>query len=369
MPKKIRKLAGKSLVKGSLPEGCVLCRKGAKLFFFTSGICCENCFYCSLADIRRGKEVTFANERPVKHFSSVMLEVTNMNALGAAITGGDPLATFDITEEYIKKMKKQFGDKFHIHLYTSGRFASKENLERLFIAGLDEIRFHPQNKEQKERISQALDFEWDVGAEIPVLPDKKKETIQFLDYLESLDGVKFCNLNELEITESNLRALQKKGYEIKEENPSAIAGSEDLAKRILKTTDYSYTLHFCSAYSKDAVQFRNRLKRTATNVKKPYEEIRDGMLVKAVIIPSEYIIAEELLDILIDEYEVDNELIEVSEENNLLTAWYIADSLQEVLFERFEVKNIEITVEYPTYGRTLIAKSSLRDFQEDLDKK
>ncbi|MCK5183277.1 MAG: hypothetical protein KAQ95_03140, partial [Candidatus Heimdallarchaeota archaeon] len=42
------------------------------------------------------------------------------------------------------------------------------------------------------------------------------------------------------------------------------------------------------------------------------------------------------------------------------TSWYIADVLRDVLFERFEIDDINITYEYPTYHRTVIAKTSLR---------
>ncbi|MHA1744262.1 MAG: radical SAM protein [Candidatus Heimdallarchaeota archaeon] len=369
MKEKIRTLEGGSLLKGELPEGCKICRRGAELFFFITGKCSESCFYCSLAGAKRGKSLILANERPVKNFANVMIEATNMNALGAAVTGGDPLLCIDTTIEYIRKMKEVFGKKFHIHLYTSGRYATEENLSKLFQAGLDEIRFHPQNDEQRKAIAKALTFDWQVGAEIPVIPGTKKETLAFLDFLESLGGVSFCNLNELEATETNLPALKEHGFELVNQEGAAIKGSKELAKKLLLETNYSYTLHFCSAKTKDAVQFRNRLIRTANNIRKPYEEVQDGMLVKAVIEIPKTLIGEEVLETLAEEYEVDPELIALPTEDRLETAWFIADALKEVLKERFEITGIFVTYEYPTFQRTLIAKIPLLGEKDSSAKK
>ncbi|MBD3191610.1 MAG: radical SAM protein [Candidatus Heimdallarchaeota archaeon] len=365
MKTKIRKLKGGSLLKGELPKGCKFCRRGAKLFFFLTGKCCESCFYCSLARIKRGKDLILANERPVSGFAGVMIEISNMDAQGAAITGGDPLVALDLTLKYINKMKKQYGKNFHIHLYTSGRFATEANLEQLAQVGLDEIRFHPQNQEHEKAIERALNYEWTVGAEVPVLPDEKGELLRFLDYLDSLEEVAFCNLNELEATEANIENLKKRGYKIKNEISSAVVGSKELALEVLKTTELSLDLHFCSARSKDTVQFRNRLIRTAEIVRKPFEEIRDGMLVKATINLPPYLISEELVDILIDEYEVEPEMLDLSDEQTIETSWYIADVLKDVLFNRFEIEDINITVEYPTYGRIKIAQTSLKKLAEE----
>ncbi|HUU76732.1 MAG TPA: radical SAM protein [candidate division Zixibacteria bacterium] len=361
MKEKIRSLTGGSYLKGKLPTGCKICRNGAQLFFLMTGKCCENCYYCSLTKDKRGKDVILANERPITSFSGVMLEVTNMNALGAAITGGDPLVNLDQTINYISQMKKEFGKKFHIHLYTSGRFATEENLTKLYDAGLDEIRFHPQNKEQKENIEIALNFDWVVGAEIPIIPGEKKEILKFLDYLENLEFVKFCNFNELEATEANIEDLKKKSFKLKNTDSSAIDGSEGLALEILEEADTKFSLHYCSSLSKDAVQFRNRLKRTANVVKKPYEEIQDGMLVKAVISLPKYIIPEELYEALIDEFEIETELVLLRDDKKIETSWYIADVLKDALYERYDITDIDILYEYPTFGRIVIAKAPLRE--------
>ncbi len=361
MKKKIRALKGGSYIKGQLPPGCKNCRKGAELFFFVTGKCHESCYYCSLARNKRGEDIILANERPISSFSGIMLEASNMNALGAAVTGGDPLHCIDLTVDYIKKMKKEFGKKFHIHLYTSGRYANEENLSKLYHAGLNEIRFHPQNKEQEKAIAKALMYDWLVGAELPVIPGTKKDILKFLDFLDKLETIKFCNMNELEATEANIKKLKEKGFEVKSESSSAIQGSEELALDILQGSDVDFTLHYCSALTKDAVQFRNRLIRTAKIVRKPYEEIQDGMIVKAVFALPDFSIPEEFMEMMLEEYEIEQDMIFLREDKLIETSWYIADVLRDVLFERFEIDDISITYEYPTYHRTVIAKTSLRE--------
>ncbi|MCK5298289.1 MAG: hypothetical protein KAJ76_05245, partial [Candidatus Heimdallarchaeota archaeon] len=172
--------------------------------------------------------------------------------------------------------------------------------------------------------------------------------------------IKFCNMNELEATEANIEKLKEMDFEVKSENSSAIKGSEELALDILQESDVDFALHYCSALTKDAVQFRNRLIRTAEIVRKPYEEIQDGMIVKAVFALPEYFIPEEFMEMMLEEYEIEQDMIFLREDKLIETSWYIADVLRDVLFERFEIDDINITYEYPTYHRTVIAKTSLR---------
>ena len=101
--------------------------------------------------------------------------------------------------------------------------------------------------------------------------------------------------------------------------------------------------------------------RTAKVVKQPYEEIQDGMLVKAVISVPKYLIAEELVEAMIEEYEIEQEMVFLRPDKNIETSWYIADVLKDVLYERYELTDIDVIYEYPTYGRTIIAKGSLRE--------
>ncbi|WNY22849.1 hypothetical protein MmiHf6_01340 [Methanimicrococcus hongohii] len=125
-----------------LPDGCLCCRKGAKMVLFVTGICRKTCFFCPLSVERKNKDVIFANERAVYSDSDVLEEARSMNAEGTGITGGEPLLELERVIHYIHLLKNEFGKNHHIHLYTSTA-PSENDLKELADAGLDEIRFHP----------------------------------------------------------------------------------------------------------------------------------------------------------------------------------------------------------------------------------
>jgi len=103
-------------------------------------------------------------------------EAKLIGAEGAGFTGGDPLCKLERTIFYLKKLKKVFGKKFHVHLYTSLDLINKNNLEKLHNAGLDEIRFHLDldNNKLWDKVQLALNYDWDVGIEIPIIPGKEE---------------------------------------------------------------------------------------------------------------------------------------------------------------------------------------------------
>ena len=112
-----------------------------------NGICQkpDNCsWYCPISAERRGRDVTFANEIEITSKEDLLGEVNKIDAKGMSITGGEPLSGLNLekTLEYIKYIKAEKGNKFHIHLYTNGITFNEEIASKLALAGLDEIRFH-----------------------------------------------------------------------------------------------------------------------------------------------------------------------------------------------------------------------------------
>ena len=147
--------------------------------------------------------------------------------------------------------------------------------------GLDEIRFHPA-REDFHRVQYALDLGMQVGAEVPVIPDLQHEKyiLDLIDYLDNIDA-NFINLNEFEMNGPNFRVLNEKGFKLKEDTIASVSGSKKLGDKILDelSKKYSISAHFCPISLKDGPQLRNRYKRRASSIKKPYEEItKDGTL-------------------------------------------------------------------------------------------
>ena len=352
-----------SYAVGELPEGCKLCVKGAKLVLFTTGICPRECFYCPLSPWRR-EDVSYANERPIKNVNDLIEEAKIQEALGAGVTGGDPLSRIDRTVKYIRTLKENFRKRFHVHLYTTGLLATKENLRKLYNAGLDEIRFHPDifnpnsNIFQKEikNIEGAFDFEWDVGGEVPAVPGQEERIKRYAEFLDKHEA-KFLNINELEFSETNLEALLSRGFRTVSDESSAIKGSLKSGLTILewgeKNTSLNY--HFCTAKLKDAIQLKNRLKRMAKNVARAYMEItQDGTLKFAV---AEYGDLMELYNLLVNDAEVPEEWLYLNlKKRRIEMPIEVAEELVDAI--EGDVK-FYVVEEYPTWDRIEVERIPL----------
>jgi pyruvate formate-lyase activating enzyme-like uncharacterized protein len=279
---------------GELADGCKQCVKGEKLVLFVTGLCSARCDFCPVSDKKLYKDVAYANERQFEpeDTNAIIEEAKACSACGAGITGGDPLVKLDRTIKYIKLLKKEFGKRFHIHLYTPLVLVTEKNLFKLCEAGLDEIRFHPKlDKEgdwpkimlaKSKKLSKKSGFKWKVGVEIPVIPGKEAETKLLIDFIA--DKIDFLNLNELELAD-NAVWRNRKDVKCKDELSYAIKGSDELAKKLLK---YSASLgirtHYCTCKLKDRVQLANRIKRRAENVKQEFDVVTDdGMLVRGAL--------------------------------------------------------------------------------------
>lgn len=357
------------------PLGCRYCDRGTKMVLYITGICARNCFYCPLSEAKKGNDVIFANERKVEGddwLDRIIEEAKAMKALGAGITGGDPLLFPDRTVTVIKELRKEFGSRHHIHLYTSGPFES-EVLKRVKDAGLNEIRFHPpveywggfrylgsgsedgnpgQAQIYHDLIREARKAGLSTGLEIPSVPDHEGSgesysngLFDLLDY-SARENLEFVNINELEASHTNAVDLKDRGYELIGIS-MAVSGSKDLAwntvEEVRKRNPDSRTVfHVCSSVYKDAVQLRNRLKRMAGNLCKLYEVVTDdGTLIRGVI-ESEDI--DEIIRQLSTEYEVPDDLLEKINGSKLYIApWILQEIGEELQGERY------LSEVYPTY--------------------
>lgn len=269
---------------GTLPQGCQLCVEGKKLVLVVTGLCISKCYYCPLSDQKKDKDLVWANEWQTDKDEDIIKEAELCNSKGAGFTGGDPLIKLERTLHYIKLLKFHFGDRFHIHLYTPLDLVTKDKLKQLEAAGLDEIRFHPniEKKHLWKNLEFAKDLKIDKGVEIPVVPGKKQETIELLDFIKN--KVSFLNLNELEMSDANCCNLSN--HTTKNSLSYGVKGSEELALDLLEYCDKNTELnvHYCTTRLKDRVQLGERIKRRAKNIKKHYDTVTDeGMLIRGAI--------------------------------------------------------------------------------------
>ncbi len=325
----------------ALPKGCQLCIKGRKLVLFVTGLCPRRCFYCPLSDRKKDKDIVWANERIVSRDSEIIDEARLCSAKGAGFTGGDPLVKMDRTIRYINLLKKEFGKRFHIHLYTSLDLVDRGSLQRLHDAGLDEIRFHPDIEDDSmwDRIGLAKDLDWDIGVEIPAIPSLKKETDRLISYLVGKVG--FLNINELEISDNNANKLVSSGFVPKDRISYGVKGSQAMALYLLRKYERSgLKIHYCTAKLKDKVQLANRIKLRAKKVKRPYDIVTDeGMLIRGVI----YAGQKELAGIMKD-FSIPSKYLSFDSKRKriLIAPWILQEIYKEIPHKS------AIVHEYPT---------------------
>jgi pyruvate formate-lyase activating enzyme-like uncharacterized protein len=240
-----------------------------------------------------------------------------MDALGTGITGGEPLLKLNRVLDYIKLLKSEFGSAHHIHLY-SALAPSEQTLDALACAGLDEIRFHPPLEEwdyfSSSRYYEALEYTGQLGLHAGVEIPAIKPVPTIIEALKELGG--FLNLNELEFSETNFDAMVARGF-VPIKSGYAALGSRKIA---LEIASNDVPVYFCSSSSKDKVQLRERLKRKARRIARPFDEVTDdGTLVFGVLgsMPS----FEHLKGISSKEYVVVN--------GEFLTSWQLALQLTE----------------------------------------
>ena len=321
-------------------EGCIQCQMGSKLVLFITGHCHWMCDYCPLSENRREIDWMFANERRVEigDWDAVIEEAQAMNATGAGITGGDPVMARERVLEACKILKNEFGDDFHLHMYTSIPFKA-EWAKDFAEAGLDEIRFHfldLESEKYTETMDACVESGMLTGVEIPCEPDKENELMELLETMRNMP-VQFLNLNELEITVGNHNNMELRGFNLSDEITAGAAGSGELATRMrdrvmaasIGAADpedgtvrepYPYHLKFCTATYKDSGQLRRRFIRRGEHTISPHEILtEDGTLLFGAID-----CAQEESDDWIDEihsetglpkrfmlYDSDNERIEL----------------------------------------------------------
>ncbi len=320
-----------------LTEGCKLCRKGAKLVLFVTGECDKSCYYCPISDEKKGKDVIYANERPVKSVEDIVDEAISMSAEGVAITGGEPLLKLERVLEFLEIFSEA---GLHTHLYTS--VPAKESvLKKLSEAGLDEIRFHPPNlvnvEKYREPLRTSTRLGIEAGFEIPAI----KFSEDVVKIVNEEDA--FLNVNELEFSATNYLELERRGWEVGDFYEAK--GSREVAERYSKVVR---KFHFCSVRFKDVAQFRRRLIRMAFNMPEFYKVTNEGTVICGYLEGD----AEKIRKILTSkgvEFFETGEGFEVDLE-------FAEKNVSELKREGIRVYLVE---RYPTHNRTLVSKTSL----------
>ena len=318
-------------------SGCTFCYEGAKMVLFITGVCRRGCWYCPLSRERKGFDQVYANEHRVSSPDEAVAEARKMRAKGTGITGGEPLERLDRVVSYATRLKEEFGNEHHIHLYTACA-PTREQLSAL-SGIIDEIRMHPPFEYWKEigtseylqaaRMASAMGFE--VGFEVPALPE-----IDLL--LPALPYLDFLNINELEWGETNAPEMRRRNLVLEDSVHNAVEGARGWCRKISRNKK----VHFCSSAFKDSVQLRKRLIRIAENTARPFDEISDDGTVIYGRIEDTISVPEAVRELGAEMYE--------ERDGALETAWWIlvekGDKIQgkKTIIERYPNRGIIVEV-------------------------
>ena len=327
---------------------------GAKLVLFVTGVCSRRCFYCPLSPQRKGRDLPYANERPVHGDSDILEEGHLMDAMGTGMTGGDPLARPHRALRFLALVKSEFGPDHHVHLYTAKSEMGLALLRSLKSEGLDELRIHA-TRAHRDCILRAGKTGLTTGVEIPAMPGRVEQMKAIASMADSA-GCSFLNLNELEMCETTSEGFARRGLRLVNDESMAVRGSIEAALEVARFCEdnTSLNVHVCPSRLKDAVQLKNRLGRMARRVRKPYEQIdEDNLLVKTTLCPRVPMSGremEELADHLRNKLSVDPSLLVYDPRRNRIET---LPSLGKRIVRLVDARKIEVALieEYPTWDR------------------
>ncbi len=252
---------------GDLSPGCRLCMQGVWSCLFVNGRCNCSCFYCpseqNARDLPMTNRVTFARPREYVDY------LERFGFQGVGLSGGEPLMTFETTLKFASAIKRRFGDKVFVWLYTNGTLVDEDKLGKLADAGLDEIRFDiGATGYDLSRAASAVGTISTVTVEIPAVPEDMALVKKAIPAMKDA-GIDHLNLHQLRVTPFNAPKLVRRGYSFLHGDKVTVLESELTALELMQFSadQVGLPVNYCS------FAFRNRFQNAAA-------KIRSGNLVR-----------------------------------------------------------------------------------------
>jgi len=252
-----------NIYHGKLPRGCELCLLGLKSVIFITGLCNVKCFYCPVSRDRKGRDVIYINDVNA-NLITILEEIENSLSRGVAITGGEPSLVDERLCELCKFLKREYGEDFHIHIYTNPISWSRHFLMKICQIPIDELRLHITCREALHKvlinIKYLRDTTFDIGVEVPVFPGWEENIVNVVEDLYHRDIISFVNLNEVDINDSNVDNIINRGYEV--DYRGFLRGSYESCIKVLNILSRKFrdlNIHVCTSTVKDSIQVRLRM--------------------------------------------------------------------------------------------------------------
>jgi pyruvate formate-lyase activating enzyme-like uncharacterized protein len=251
-------------------------------------------------------DVTF--ERPEEYCE--FLETFGFEGVG--ISGGEPFSVFDLSLRYVGAIRRRFGKDFYLWIYTNGDPVTRENLQRIKAAGLDEIRFNVAgNGYRLDKVRLARSVFDTVTVEIPAIPEHFELLMERLPEMAEL-GVSHLNLHQMYATRENYRSLIGRDYTFLHGSSPQVLESELTALRVIEAAQrrgIDLPINYCCSAYKDRYQASGFRLRAGRRILDGHDELTPTGYVRRFKLegPPESIgrVADQLAAAGSDRFEID----------------------------------------------------------------
>jgi pyruvate formate-lyase activating enzyme-like uncharacterized protein len=336
--------------------GCRLCGEGHWSCLFINNRCNCNCFYCPAPQVDTAipetQGLTFENPE------NYIAYIKKMGFKGVALSGGEPLLTFDKTIDFLTKIKKEFGSSVYLWMYTNGTLLDEEKATKLAETGLDEIRFDLTATDYNtKKLKLALGKIPNVTVEIPAIPDEIEQLKSMVVELDSL-GVNYLNLHQIRLTPYNLKNLLSRNYTFLHGHRVTVLESELAALEIISFVfkqGLKLPVNYCSFHYKNHYQKAAFRKKAAQFVLHGQQEINGNGFIRTLSLHGISIPIESLK----------NQLLQIAPHGE---GWLVSEENDQIFLTKNLLFKMQLAGE-PVFVDYLTAVTSKSPLPEGVDVK
>lgn len=260
---------------GPLSPGCRTCGDGSWSCIFINWLCTARCFYCPQNRRVKREQGPQAERIPFDRPADYTAYLDEFGFKGVGISGGEPFVVYPKVLEYTRRIKKIFGKKMYLWVYSNGDLVTEARLKELRDAGLDEIRFDISARDYDlAPVRLATRIIKTVTVEIPIIPEDLSIVKDSLPRMRDI-GVKHLNIHQLLISKFNRENFIDRGYTFIRKPIHAVLESEMGALSLLEYSlreDIGLPINYCSQIFKDRFHLWALRERAVRFVKEEIHE-------------------------------------------------------------------------------------------------
>jgi pyruvate formate-lyase activating enzyme-like uncharacterized protein len=268
---------------GPLSPGCRICGEGGWSCLFINGRCNCRCFYCPSPQVEIGVPTThrIAFTKPADYAAYVK----HLGFRGVSLSGGEPLLTPDLSLRFLQTVGLSRDRPIHLWMYTNGSLLTRELVDRLKDAGLDEIRFDLSAVNYDlDKVRLAVGRIPTVTVEIPAIAEDFQRLSELLPRLKET-GVDHLNLHQLRLSPHNRDRLAKRKYTYLHGENVTVLESELTALALMQNVveqGIGLAVNYCAGVFQHRFQRAAVRRKSAQLMVKPHESITESGYIRAL---------------------------------------------------------------------------------------